>query len=219
MRLPKSSASKAAPQSSSPIVSAHALVFHHRKRSDPVLDRVSLAIERGDHVLLEGPSGSGKSTLASMLSGLRTPDSGLILVDGLDRHTLGEVGWRARVAYAPQFHENHVFAATFAFNLLMGGRWPAPPARMAEAEQICRELGLGPLIERMPAGLLQTVGDTGWQLSHGECSRLFIARALLQKAEVVVLDESFAALDPQTLKDSLAAVRKRASAMVVIAHP
>ena len=51
----------------------------------------------------------------------------------------------------------------------------------------------------MPAGLLQIVGETGWQLSHGERSRLYIARALLQGAAVLILDESFAALDPETL--------------------
>ena len=52
----------------------------------------------------------------------------------------------------------------------------------------------------MPAGMLQMVGETGWQLSHGERSRLYIARALLQDAELVVLDESFAALDPENLQ-------------------
>ena len=55
----------------------------------------------------------------------------------------------------------------------------------------------------MPAGLLQMVGESGWQLSHGEKSRLYIARALLQGAELVVLDESFAALDPESLRQAL----------------
>ncbi len=55
----------------------------------------------------------------------------------------------------------------------------------------------------MPAGMLQMVGETGWQLSHGERSRLYIARALLQDAELVVLDESFAALDPENLQRAL----------------
>ena len=63
-------------------------------------------------------------------------------------------------------------------------------------------------MERMPAGLLQMVGETGWQLSHGERSRLYIARALLQDAELVVLDESFAALDPENLQHALACVVK-----------
>jgi ATP-binding cassette subfamily B protein len=217
---PAAVASALSPETSTgPLLSAHELAFRHRGRSAPVLEGVSLSIARNDRLLLQGPSGGGKSTLASLLSGMRAPDSGLILLGGLDRHTLGEAGWRKRIAHAPQFHENHVFAASFAFNLLMGGRWPAPPRRVAEAEAICRELGLGPLLERMPGGMLQVVGDTGWQLSHGERSRLFIARALLQRAEVLVLDESFAALDPENLRESLKTVLARAPAMVVIAHP
>ena len=71
----------------------------------------------------------------------------------------------------------------------------------------------------MPAGLLQMVGESGWQLSHGEKSRLYIARALLQKAELVVLDESFAALDPESLRQALSCVLRRAPTLLVIAHP
>ena len=69
-----------------------------------------------------------------------------------------------------------------------------------------RELDLGPLLARMPSGLEQLVGESGWQLSHGERSRLFIARSLLQPLEARVLDESFAALDPETLEKALACV-------------
>jgi ATP-binding cassette subfamily B protein len=63
------------------------------------------------------------------------------------------------------------------------------------------------------------VGETGWQLSHGEKSRLYIARALLQGAELIVLDESFAALDPENLRRALHCALARASTLFVIAHP
>ena len=79
------------------------------------------------------------------------------------------------------------------------------PADFEAAQAICDDLGLGDLLARMPAGMLQMVGETGWQLSHGERSRLYIARALLQDAELVVLDESFAALDPENLKRAVSA--------------
>jgi ATP-binding cassette, subfamily B, bacterial len=78
---------------------------------------------------------------------------------------------------------------------------------------------LGELLQRMPAGLMQMVGETGWQLSHGERSRLYVARALLQRARMIILDESFAALDPETLRRALTCVVKRASTLMVIAHP
>lgn len=119
---------------------------------------------------------------------------------------------------APQFHENFVLTETFAFNLLMGRRWPPRPGDFEEAETICRALGLGEVLDRMPAGLLQMVGESGWQLSHGERSRLFIARALLQGADLVVLDESFGSLDPATARDALECVLERAPALIVIGH-
>ncbi len=202
-----------------PLLVAHDVAFRYRPQGDDVLKRVSLQVESRDRLLLEGPSGGGKSTLGSLLTGLRAPGSGLLLLDGLDRHTLGARGWRKRVAGSPQFHENHVLSNTFLFNVLMGRRWPALPEDITEAMDVCRELGLGPLLERMPAGFAQMVGETGWQLSHGERSRLFIARALLQNARLIVLDESFAALDPETLALSLRCVLARARALVVIAHP
>ena len=120
---------------------------------------------------------------------------------------------------APQFQENHVLTDTFAFNLLMGREWPPRPGDFEDAEAICRELGLGELLDRMPAGLLQMVGESGWQLSHGEKSRLYIARALLQRSELIVLDESFAALDPESLRRALQCVLERARTLLVIAHP
>jgi ATP-binding cassette subfamily B protein len=205
-------------EDASPLLEAHALVFRHRDRGEPVLRGCSLRFCAGDRLLLEGPSGGGKSTLATLLTGLRQPETGLLLLGGLDRQTLGTAGWR-RVVAAPQFHDNHVFAATFAFNLLMGRRWPPYPEDFAEAEALCGELGLQDLLGRMPAGLLQMVGDTGWQLSHGEQGRLYIARALLQGADVVVLDESFASLDPETLRRALRCVLERAATLLVIAHP
>jgi len=63
------------------------------------------------------------------------------------------------------------------------------------------------------------VGETGWQLSHGERSRLYIARALLQGADLILLDESFAALDPESLERALGYVLERADTLLVIAHP
>ena len=201
------------------LVEAHELTFRYQDRGEPVLSKCSLSIGVGDRILLQGPSGGGKSTLASLLVGMRTPQSGLLLLEGLDWQTLGMDGWRRRIVSAPQFHENHILTETFAFNLLMGRRWPPSQSDLTQAGEICRELGLGDLIERMPAGLLQMVGETGWQLSHGERSRLYIARALLQDAPIIILDESFAALDPETLRCSLNCVLKRASTLMVIAHP
>ncbi len=201
------------------IIEADGLTYRYRRHGNPALQAGNLIIRRGDRVLLEGSSGGGKSTFASLLAGLRTPEAGLLLLHGHDRDTLGDDRWRKQVVAAPQFHENHILTETLAFNLLMGRGWPPSAHDLAEAEAMCRELGLGDLLERMPAGIVQMVGEGGWQLSHGERSRVFVARALLQKADLVILDESFAALDPENLKGALECTLRHAETLMVIAHP
>jgi ATP-binding cassette subfamily B protein len=205
--------------SSDTILQAQNIVYKHEGRSEAVLRGCSLAIERGDLVLLQGNSGSGKSTLVSLLGGLRRPSAGLLLAGGLDRQTLGEATWCRSIAVAPQYHENHIFTAPLSFNLLLGRPYPHSAQDIEEAKDLCYELGLGPLLERMPAGLDQIVGETGWQLSQGERGRVFLGRALLQNAEVVLLDESLGALDPQNLSQCLDCVIRRAKTLLVVAHP
>ncbi len=206
------------PGSGVPLVDARGLHFRYRREGAPVLDGADLAILPGERVLLEGASGGGKSTLASLLVGLRTPQAGLLLLGGLDRHD-------HRRRLAPPGHRGAAVPRE-PHPVGLAGLQPAARARMArpgadlaEAAQLCRELGLGDLLERMPGGLMQLVGETGWQLSHGERSRVFLARALLQRAPLTVMDESFAALDPETLALCLRCVQQRAQTLVVIAHP
>ena len=202
-----------------PLIAVRDVAFRYPGRAAAVLSACSLDIRQGDRVLLEGPSGGGKSTLGALLSGLRVPDGGSLALRGVDQGALGLPRWRGHVGAAPQFHENHVFLHSLTFNLLLGRAWPPRREDIAEAEAVLRELDLGPLLARMPSGLEQLVGEGGWQLSHGERSRLYIARSLLQPLDVRVLDESFAALDPETLERALACVLARSPTLVVIAHP
>jgi ABC-type multidrug transport system fused ATPase/permease subunit len=201
------------------LVEARGLTFRHQTRTRPILENCSLQIARGDRILLEGPSGGGKSTLVALLTGMRTPDAGVLLFRGLDRATLGLSGWRRRVTAAPQFHENHVLSGSFAYNLLLGREWPVSAASREEARVLCEELGLDDLIAKMPSGLDEMIGETGWQLSHGEKSRLYIARTLLQGGELVILDESFASLDPETMVACVRCVLKHAPSVLVVSHP
>ena len=192
--------------------------FHYPGRFEPVLRGCSFAIRRGERVLLSGGSGSGKSTLGALLSGLRRPSTGALLLGGFDHHSLGPGRWRERSGGVPQFHENHVLCAPLVFNLAMGRGWPPTPDDWKEIQAVCGELGLAPLLTRMPAGLQQMVGDSGWQLSHGERSRIFVARSLLMDLDVRVLDESFAALDPETFEQVLDCVLRRTRTLIVVAH-
>jgi ATP-binding cassette subfamily B protein len=204
---------------STSVLQARGVGFTHANRHEPILGGCSFSVERGDQILLEGPSGSGKSTFAAILAGSRAPSDGFVLAGGLDRQTLGDEAWRRRVALAPQYHDNHIVSGPLIFNLLMSREYPHTAGDTEEALAVCRELGLGNLLERMPAGLNQIVGDTGWRLSQGERGRIFLARALLQKADVVVLDECLAALDPENLRQCLECVMRRSPTLIVIAHP
>lgn len=216
-------AAQPATRPASPLLTIQGVEFHYtrsdRDQGRRILENCNLRINAGDRLLLAGPSGGGKSTLAALLAGLRTPSAGLLTLWGHERRTVNPAVWRQRVVIVPQFHENYVLTGTLAFNLLLGRCWPPTPPDLTEAEALCRELGLGDLLDRMPAGLQQMVGESGWRLSHGERSRLYIARALLQDADLIILDESFGALDPENLQIALQCVRQRAPTLLVIAHP
>jgi ATP-binding cassette subfamily B protein len=202
-----------------PVLELRGLCYRHARSERAAVQNCQLGLSEGQRLLIEGVSGSGKSTLARLMTGLHRPSSGLLLIDGLDRASLGEAEWRKRIASAPQFHENHLLSAPLSFNLLMGRNWPPSANDLAAAHDTCRALGLDALVKRMPSGIHQLIGETGWQLSHGERSRVFLARALLQRARIIVLDETFGALDPDTLELCMRAVRERAPTLVVIAHP
>ena len=202
-----------------PLLEAHRLSFGYPGRGQLVLRDLDLSIRAGDRLLVDGRSGSGKSTLAALLAAQRRPQNGLVLLHQLDLGTVGADRWRRHVALVPQFYDNHVLSETFLFNILMARQWPPTEADVDEARRVCEALGLDRVLAAMPAGMAQLVGDSGWSLSHGERSRLFLARALLQEPDVLILDESLAALDPELLDQVSRAVLDRSRTVVVIAHP
>ncbi len=201
-----------------PIISLRGVGFAYASRQTRALHDVELDIRPKDRILLRGQSGSGKSTLVSLMAGLREPTQGLIFAHGFDSKSLGSETLRHVTALAPQFHENAILPEPLAFNLLLGRRWPPEPEDLSLAEEVCAELGLSDLLERMPLGLMQSIGEGGWHLSHGEKCRVYLARTLLQNCPVTVLDESFSALDPETLEQAMRCVTSRVNALIVIEH-
>ncbi|MCE7010679.1 ABC transporter ATP-binding protein/permease [Kibdelosporangium philippinense] len=195
-----------------PLLDAESVTFR------PALDGVNLRVGTGERLLVTGNSGSGKSTLVSLLAGLRMPHHGTIRLHGRSLQDIGEHEWRRRVVLSPQFHENHLMLGSLAFNLLVGRGWPATADDLDDAQAVCEQLGLGPLLNRMPSGLHQIVGETGWQLSHGERSLVFLARALLQNPDVLVLDETLGALDPATQHQVVTVLDKIEPAVVLVHH-
>lgn len=194
------------------------LYHRYETRERPTLQGVNLEIHSGEKVMLHGASGGGKSTFAEIVAGLREPSEGTVLVGGYDREYLGDRGWERWVSMAPQFHQNHIFSGSFAFNLLLGRRWPGEPEDFEEAINLCEALGLGQLLSKMPSGINQLVGEGGWALSHGEKNRVFLARALLADTPLVLLDESVSALDPDSVQAALKYLESVDRTVILLAH-
>jgi ABC-type multidrug transport system fused ATPase/permease subunit len=186
-------------------VSLHAASYTYPNATGPAIQNANLHIQSGDRLLLTGPSGGGKSTVATLLAGIRTPDSGVSIGS---EHTI----------YVPQFGDNHAFQASFAYNVLFGVRWPPEDIDWAAFDSVIDRLGLAPVISRMPRHLAQPIGESGWQLSHGERTRVYLARALLRRPDVLILDETLAGLDPSTIIDVLELLRGQIPTLVVITH-
>jgi ATP-binding cassette subfamily B protein len=199
-------------------LSAKAIHYQYPNTAAPILAGIDFELESGARVMLQGSSGSGKSTLGRILAGRLAPGSGSIIHGGLDANVLGPDAWKRRVCYVPQNHLNHVLTETLLFNLLLGRGWPPTPQAMARVHEVIDAAGLTALVERMPAGLQQMVGEGGWRLSQGEQARLFLARGLLQGSNVLVVDEPLAALDAQTAMDVLTTLQRTDGTLVMISH-
>jgi ABC-type multidrug transport system fused ATPase/permease subunit len=180
----------------------------------PVLDRVSLQVPAGTRVALVGPSGAGKSTVLALIEGFYPVGSGAVRWAGTDVRELPRAALRARLGYVEQ--EAPVLAGTVRDNLLL----TRPDATDPELWAVLADVGLTDVVRRSPRGLDVLVGDEGVLLSGGERQRLAIARSLLARPELLLLDEPTASLDARNeglLRDTLAAASAD-RALLVVAH-
>lgn len=178
------------------------------------LDPIALELRAGEWVGLAGPSGAGKTTLVDLVAGLLAPQQGSVTVDG--RPLGGEAleCWRGGLAYVGQ--ADTVFDDSVRGNLLAEGS-AAGEQQLWDALEL---VGLAQRVRAFPAGLDGHVGDRGSSLSGGERQRLTIARALLRRPSLLILDEATNALDPASeiaLLEKLRALQPRPAALI-IAH-
>jgi ATP-binding cassette subfamily B protein len=181
----------------------------------PVLLGLSFDVPAGSMTAIVGRSGSGKSSLARLLLRLYAPQRGCIRIDGCDIDSIevGELRTKL-VGFVPQ--ETTLLHDTVAVNIALG----MPDATRDEILRVARAAQLEDLIEALPHGIDTPVGERGMQLSGGERQRIGIARVLLRRPGLYVLDEPTSMLDSRTEHDILRAFRSQArdATMIVIAH-
>ena len=179
----------------------------------PSINKVSLEINKGDFIGLIGPSGAGKTTLVDLILGFLKPSNGTLKFNGEDAHD--DIGaWLSQCAYLPQ--DIFLINGTLKENILLS-RENIKLERLEEAIKLSK---LATTIQDLPDGLDTDIGDKGVRLSGGQRQRVSIARAIFNKSEVLLLDESTSALDSETeaaVINELMALRNEKT-IISIAH-
>jgi ATP-binding cassette subfamily B (MDR/TAP) protein 1 len=163
----------------------------------PVLSSLSLSIHPGQFCALVGPSGAGKSTVLALLERFYSPSSGSISINGYDIARHQSTSFRDDIAYVPQ--DNVMFQGTIKFNISLGAR-PGYVPSDEEIQEACKLANIHEAIMQLPQGYETQCGSNGSQLSGGQRQRLSIARALVRKPKLLLLDESTSALDAESEK-------------------
>ncbi|KAF1845026.1 leptomycin B resistance protein pmd1 [Cucurbitaria berberidis CBS 394.84] len=163
----------------------------------PVLTSLSLSIQPGQFCALVGPSGAGKSTVLALLERFYSPSSGSISINGFDISRHHGTTFRDDIAYVPQ--DNVLFQGSIKFNISLGAR-PGYNPSDEEIHEACKLANIHETIIDLPQGYDTECGSNGNQLSGGQRQRLSIARALVRKPKLLLLDESTSALDAESEK-------------------
>lgn len=182
----------------------------------PSLQDISLTISGDERVAIVGPVGAGKTSLVRVLAGLYTPTAGMALLDGTNMRQLGAAQIRAEVQLVPQ--DAVLFSGTLAENIAFG----VPQARDADILRAARTAGVDRLAAGHPQGFAMPIAERGRNLSGGQRQMVALARALLPRPRVLILDEPTSSMDMASEKLFIqrlaAALRERPMTLIVSTH-
>ena len=178
------------------------LTFSYPESEKPALKDINLRIQPGQTVAFVGTVGSGKSTLVSLVPRLLDAPPGQVLIDGRPIHTIPLQKLRAAIGYVPQ--ETFLFSETLAANIAFGDQH----ASKDKIEQAALEAGLAEDVEEFPQKYATKVGDRGIVLSGGQKQRTALARALIRRPGILIMDDSMSAVDTRTEAKILTHLRR-----------
>jgi ATP-binding cassette, subfamily C, bacterial CydD len=181
-------------------IAIHKLTVNQDDENEPILNRLQFSWEGNGIIGIVGESGAGKSTFIDIIAGFLQPTSGVIEVNGEETTSLMRSDWTSQIAYIPQ--HPYIFPTSIIENI----RFYEPAATEEEVERVIKEVGLDALISQLPRKLDEQIGEGGRPLSGGQEQRIAMARALLSKRPIIILDEPTAHLDIETeyeLKQSM----------------
>lgn len=179
-----------------------------------VIHDINLEIRKNEHIVLAGESGSGKSTLAKVLVKFIPYDSGKVEYCGKSLNCIPSAELRQKVIYLPQ--TPMIFSDTLLYNLI--GSKKLKDVNMEQFKKICEITGVDTIIQNLSQGILTVLEENGNNLSGGQKQRICLARALLSKPEVLILDESTSNLDQRAEVSIMTELFKENRTLLVIAH-
>lgn len=187
--------------------------FSYRPKQ-PVVNKLSLSIEPGEHIALVGPSGGGKSTIIKLLLRFYDLNKGQITIDGQSISDVKQDSLRRQIAYVPQ--EPLLFHRSILENI----RYARPSASQKEVIAAAKAARAHDFIDRLPKKYRTVVGERGVRLSGGERQRVALARAFLQNSPIILLDEPTSSLDSISEREIQQALKKLfdGRTTIVIAH-
>lgn len=200
---------KAAPALQDAIVFDHVCFGYNPAK--PIFQDLSFVIPAKSFTAIEGPSGSGKTTIADLMIGLMQPQSGVVLVDGINLHEVTLHEWRKCIGYVPQ--EMFLFNDTVYNNVALND----PSISRDAVEQALRMAGAWSFVEPLQDGIDSVLGERGSCISGGQRQRIALARALVGKPKLLILDEATTALDAETERGICETLTQLASTITIVA--